>query len=323
MIKYLLGVVILIKGFIAESQTFIKKVGDIVGNQTVISVPIAPGSPTRQALIYYPDDYFKTNKTYPVYFFLHGSEEAGTDTKLTNTSLPYLIKNGLKPYNIDPISKDTIKWIIISPQCSEAGGNCSYSYPQLRYTIPYCLQNYRIDKNCVWAGGLSMGGSATFSLGMSDTSFTMTYLTGLMPMANGGYDTYLASLGKNLAYSMQHGLSLLYIIGDQDPGFNPSGYSAYNNLLAANAMPGRYFTKVIVGGTHSANVWNLPFPITARVWSTTQNAWDQMWSLRKNAVLSTPVIIPPIDTVKKEVPYPVKIIMKMSDSSCSTIWQKQ
>jgi len=324
MIKYILGLCLLVKGFIGESQTFVKKVGDIVGNQTVISVPVATGSPTKQALIYYPDDYFKdTTKTFPVYFFLHGAGEAGTDiTKVTNTSLPSLIKAGLKPYNI--VGKDTIKWIVISPQCSEPGGNCSYSWPQLRYTIPYCLQKFRINKNCVWGGGLSMGGSATFSLGMADTGWTMTYMTGLMPFSNAGWDDNLAKYGPNLAYCLKKGLAVLYVIGDQDPGWNPNAFGAYDKLMSANALPGLYRDSVIKGGTHSANVWNTPFPFTSRLWSKTQNSWDLMWSFRKNAnvVAPPPVVIPPPTNPPASLPYPVRIVVKYSDSSCQIIYMK-
>src|ERR1700759_1461684 len=77
--------------------------GTVIGNQTVIPIPIAPpGYATAQALIYYPDDYFlpqNANKRYPLFIFLHGIGEGSSSniTELTNTSLPQLIKQGLKP----------------------------------------------------------------------------------------------------------------------------------------------------------------------------------------------------------------------------------
>jgi len=325
MIKHTISILLLAGSLISQAQTFTKSSGTTVGNQKVISIPIAPGAPTKQALIYLPDDYGKTTKRYPVFFFLHGSGEASTDiSKINNTSLPYLIAQGLKPYAIDSVTKDTIKFIVISPQCSEPGGNCSYSQPQLKYTIPFCLQNYRIDTNCVWAGGLSAGGSATFSLGMADTGFTMKYITGLMPMANGGWNDNFAAFGKNLAYCAQRGLAMLYVIGTNDPGDNAIGFQAYDKLMNANAKPGRYFSKEIIGGTHSTNVWNTPFPLTARVWSTTQNSWNQMWALRRNSNVAPPVVVPPvtIPPVTTIPPYPVRILIKYSDSSCTIIWQK-
>jgi hypothetical protein len=107
-------------------------------------------------------------------------------------------------------------------------------------------------------------------------------LAGIMPMANGGYDNYLPTLGVNLVDAMKSGMAVLYTIGDQDPGYNAIGYFAYNSLMSANAQPGKYYTKVIAGGTHSANVWNPPFYLNSRIWSTKMNAWSQMWALRRN-----------------------------------------
>src|SRR6186713_1170726 len=115
----------------------VQALGTVIGNQTVVSIPIAPpGYPTAQALVYYPDDYFlpaNANKRYPLFVFLHGAGEgSGTNiAEVTNTSLPMLIKQGLKPYGIDQATGDTVKYIIVSPHCASCGAN--YSYPQLQY----------------------------------------------------------------------------------------------------------------------------------------------------------------------------------------------
>src|SRR5262249_38882663 len=115
-------------------------------------------------------------------------------------------------------------------------------------------------------------------------------LAGIMPMANGGYDDYISTLGSNLADAMKNGLTVMYTIGDQDPGYNASGYFAYNTLMGANSEPGKYITKVIVGGTHSANVWNPPFQLTSRIFNAKHNAWDQMASThRKSSTTSLQV----------------------------------
>src|SRR5258706_14370061 len=96
----------------AWSQT--QPLGAVIGNQTVISIPIAPaGYPTAQALIYYPDDYFQpanASKRYPLYVFMHGAGEGSTNniTEVENTSLPQLIAQGLKPYGIDQVTGDTV-----------------------------------------------------------------------------------------------------------------------------------------------------------------------------------------------------------------------
>lgn len=273
----------------------VQPLGTVIGNQTVISIPIAPpGYPTAQALIYYPDDYFlpaNANKRYPLYVFMHGAGEGSTNniTQVTNTSLPYLIKNGLKPYAIDQATGDTVKFIVISPHCANCGSN--YSYPQLQYTIPYLFTAYRVDTSCVWVGGLSAGARGTWSVVMGakvgDTALGKR-ITGIMPMANGGYDDYLSTLGPNLDTIARRGLGCLYVIGDQDPGYNSIGFFAYRAVMKKFSQPGKYFDSVIVGGTHSTNVWNPPFQLNTRLWSKTMNAWTQMWALRQGPVTQPP-----------------------------------
>ncbi|MBN9384755.1 MAG: T9SS type A sorting domain-containing protein [Chitinophagaceae bacterium] len=279
-----------------EAQT--KPLGSVIGNQTVIPIATAPAgyAVSAQALIYYPDDYFlpkNANKRYPLFLFLHGAGEGVSldITEVTNQSLPYLIKTGLKPYGIDTLTGDTVKFIVVSPHCAQCGG--SYSYPQLQYTMPYLIQNYRIDTTCMWAGGLSSGGRATFSMPMGNNpgdTYWGRKLAGILPMANGGYDNNISTLGGNLADAMKSGMSVLYTIGDQDPGYNAIGYFAYNSLMSANAQPGKYYTKVIIGGTHSANVWNPPFYLNSRIFNPKWNAWDQMASTHRG-VSTTPLSV--------------------------------
>jgi len=275
----------------AKAQT--QALGTVLGNQKVI--PIATNAPgyaiDAQALIYYPDDYFLTknaSKRYPLFLFLHGSGEGASTniSEVLRTSLPQLISQGLKPYGIDPQTGDTIKFIVVSPHCATCYG--SYSYPQLQYTIPYLIANYRIDTNCIWAGGLSAGGRGTFSLPMGNKvgdTLLGRKLAGIMPMANGGYDDR-TDLFPNLVTAMKGGLAVLYTIGDQDPGYNATGFFQYDALMSKNAQAGKYYPKVIVGGTHSANVWNPPFPETARIFSSSMNSWTQMWALRRTATVT-------------------------------------
>ncbi|MDO6430590.1 T9SS type A sorting domain-containing protein [Flavitalea sp. BT771] len=271
--------------------------GTVIGHQTVIPVAVAPpGYAQAQALIYYPDDYnlpANANKRYPLYVFLHGAGEGASNdiTEVNNTSLPYLIANGLKPYGIDSVTGDTVKFIVVSPHCASCGG--SYSYPQLQYTIPYLYANYRVDTSCVFVGGLSAGGSGTWSVVMGNNVPTPPQpdtvlakrITGIMPMANGGYDNAISNAGMAAALdtNLRRGLAVLYVIGDQDPGYNAIGYHTYAHADTTYGVPGRWYHTIIAGGTHSSNVWNLPFPENARVWSTTRNAWTQMWHLRKGA----------------------------------------
>src|SRR5215217_5390207 len=78
----------------------VQPLGSVIGNQTVIQVPISASNTMSQALIYYPDDYFQpanASKRYALFVFLHGTGEGSSDniTQVTNTSLPQLIAQGL------------------------------------------------------------------------------------------------------------------------------------------------------------------------------------------------------------------------------------
>lgn len=304
--KPLLPLILLIMYLLTDLRTQAQFVpnGTVMGNQTVIPIAVAPaGYGLGQALIYYPDDYnlpANANKRYPLYVFLHGAGEGMKDsiTELLNNALPKYIANGLKPYAIDTATGDTVKFIVVSPHCPSCGG--SYYYAQLKYTIPYLYANYRVDTTCVFIGGLSSGGRGTWSMVMGDalpnpaqpdTSLAKR-ITGIMPESNGGYDNAISitSLAAALDTNLRRGLAVLYIIGDQDPGFNALGYEQYAHADSTYGVPGRWFHKIIPGGAHNSAVWDQPWPLTARVWSTTMNSWTQMWSLRKGA--SVPVAPP-------------------------------
>jgi len=280
------------------SSGYTQPVGTVLGRQTVINMAYnAPGFALGYALVYYPDDYFlpqNASKRYPLYFFSPGNgENAQTNIiEVLRTSLPELISQGLNPYGIDPVTHDTVKWIVVSQHCPGCGG--SYAYPQLQYTIPYILSGQaglRVDTSCVWAGGLSGGGRATWSIPMGTTPHTDTLIgkriTGIMPMANGGFDNFMSTTNMNLDTVAKRGLGCLYIIGDQDPGWNTIGGMAYNDTMTRYSQPGKYHFRLVLGGTHSENVWNIPFPLNADVWNTGMNCWTLMWTLRKNAAITT------------------------------------
>jgi len=182
-----------------------------------------------------------------------------------------------------------VKWIIVSPHCASCNGN--YAYPQLQYTIPYLLTAYRVDTSCVWVGGLSAGGAATWSVVMGqqvgDTALGKR-LAGIMPISNGGYDNYIGTLGGNLDSILKRGLGVLTTIGSQDQGYNPLAFGTYWTHVKTNDVPGYYYDSIVAGGIHNSVVWNPPFPETARIWSKTMNSWTQMWTLRRKAVTATP-----------------------------------
>lgn len=275
---------------LCKAQTFVKPTGATVGNQTVIAIPTGPaGTSMKQALAYFPDDYAKSTRKRPLLIFLHGAGQAGNldITQLNGDGLPQLISQGLKPYGIDPATGDTIKWIVISPHCTD-NSSCSYSYAQLVYTIPYLIQQYQVDPTCVWVGGLSAGGSATWSVPMGDTVLPKL-IAGIIPESNGGWDVNInvTAFKNNLIKWAKEGGAGLYICGTQDPGYN-YGFGVYNPLMKANCQPGRWYDSFPLNLAHVPLVWQQPWALSARVWSKTMNTWTQMWTLRRNAVAAPP-----------------------------------
>lgn len=287
--KRLLTILFLIASLVGFSQGTTKPNGSVVGNQTVIPIAVnSPGFAQAQALIWYPDDYFTNpTKRYPLYIFLNGAGEGQSNdiTELTNTSLPQLIAQGLKPYGIDSLTGDTLKFIVISPHCALCGG--SYSAPQLIYTVPFLFANYRIDTTCVWVGGLSVGGSSTFSMVMFDSTLGKK-LAGIMPMANGGWDNNInvTAYRNNLDTVMKRGCGVLFTVGTLDGG-SLNNARIYRDTMVKYATPSKFFYTEIQGGGHTSAVWNPPFFLNSTIWSTTgKSAWTQMGNTRKSYAIT-------------------------------------
>ena len=124
-----------------------------------------------------PEKY-DTTKEYPVVLFLHGAGERGMDNE------KQLVHGG------DLFLKDEVRKnfpaIIVFPQCPEnsfwsnviiapdsttkmklnflAGGPPTPAMALLQKFLKYILANYRVNKDQLYVGGLSMGGMGTFEL---------------------------------------------------------------------------------------------------------------------------------------------------------------
>lgn len=256
--------------------------GSIVGKQIVIRLPIGqssqtpPTPPTCQALLWLPDDYNTTgNKRYPLYIFLHGGGESGSSniTQVTNQSLPYHIKNGFKPFSLDN-NGDTVKWIVVSPHVATST-NSSYSYPHVRWMLPWLLDHYRIDTTLMGVGGLSMGGRGTWSM-MRDANFAKR-LAFIQPMNGVGDESESLS---NFNISVQQGLGILMSSGQHDGTFTSVSNTYNNKILAAGPQPGKYFYYIVPGAAHNAAAWNPP--VTRDIdWFGGKCMWDTVLGMRR------------------------------------------
>ena len=120
---------------------------------------------------------FKSDNTYPLILFLHGSGERGSDNELQ-------LKHGASFFMSDSI---TTKYpaIVVFPQCmagmswhnaesSSTGDDKTWNFPNrhkpnkhlqlVEDLLDHLNKLYKIDKDKMYVGGLSMGGMGTFEL---------------------------------------------------------------------------------------------------------------------------------------------------------------
>ena len=105
-------------------------------------------------LAYRPKDYPGTNgQRWPVFLFLHGAGERGTDIQLAAVHGPLKrVKQG-----------EDFPFIIVAPQC--ATGTLWENEPLLQL-LNHVEQKFAVDTNRVYLTGISMGGYGTWRLGL-------------------------------------------------------------------------------------------------------------------------------------------------------------
>lgn len=105
-------------------------------------------------LVYLPKDYdAKRGKRWPLMLFLHGAGERGTNLQDVALHGPLkLAKQGRE-----------FPFLIVAPQCPN--GQDWADEPLLKL-LDHVTKNYAVDTNRVYLTGLSMGGYATWRLGM-------------------------------------------------------------------------------------------------------------------------------------------------------------
>jgi predicted peptidase len=108
--------------------------------------------------------------------FLHGAGESGTDIeKVKATGLPKLLE-----------TKTDLPFVVISPQSARGGWNAD----SLNALLDDALAKYKVDPDCVYLTGLSMGGFGTWQLGTAHPE----RFAAIAPICGGGDPTRASRL---------------------------------------------------------------------------------------------------------------------------------
>jgi predicted peptidase len=105
-------------------------------------------------LLFLPQGYEKSKQPWPLMLFLHGAQESGTN-------LASLKKNGPPKY---VETHPDFPFILVSPQYHS--GN-DWDKNVLMALLDDVIGRYRVDTHRIYLTGLSMGGSATWSLAVA------------------------------------------------------------------------------------------------------------------------------------------------------------
>lgn len=121
-------------------------------------------------LEYLPKDYkVDRNKRWPLMLFLHGSGERGADVQLVAKHGPFkLVREGRE-----------FPFIIIAPQCPLGQ---HWQVEPLMQLVDEAEKKFRVDPTRIYVTGLSMGGFATWALGVNHPE----KFAAIIPICGGG-----------------------------------------------------------------------------------------------------------------------------------------
>ena len=141
--------------------------------------------------IYYPDNYYDSDTTFPLVLFLHGAGERGSDLSLVEKhGIPKMINNG-----------EDFPFITIAPQCPK---NQWWSEPlyvkTLILLVEDIIRSNKIDIGRIYATGLSMGGYGTLAIAKERPDL----FSAIIPVC-GGMDTTDIERLKDIPIWLFHG----------------------------------------------------------------------------------------------------------------------
>ncbi len=156
------------------------------------------GSTSRQYLEYLPADYNRSNKTYPLLIFFHGSGEAASQSGGNVDA----VKNFGPPMWIDQghdmcfaVNGAQQCFIVVSPQSLDWSTNAEGVG-----MLEWAMSRYRVDTSRIYVTGLSMGGGLAWTMASAKTSTGQVVARQLAALAPIAGLTSPETLGCNIAY---------------------------------------------------------------------------------------------------------------------------
>ncbi len=118
-------------------------------NQTEQTILLG-GSKNTRYLLYLPQEYERGGEPWPLILFLHGGGEAGGDLSLVKREgLPRLLEQGKH-----------LPFVVVSPQSARK----AWSIPDLILFLDEIKRTHRVDRERIYATGLSTGAYASWLL---------------------------------------------------------------------------------------------------------------------------------------------------------------
>lgn len=236
---------------------------------------------TLSGVVFLPEEY-ETKASWPTILWFHGAGEASKDrtvSALMRNGLPKLINAGLK-----------IPYIVIALQDQYSTPSPSAVHHALQNSF---LSQYKIDKNHIYATGLSFGGGGSLAMAIAHPEYVSAVVSASPAALQASEVTALPSFAKKGV-----------------PVWFWAGTSAGDSHFLANAKD--YMSKILAAG---GQAWLTTEPVGHGPWdnlykSKTRLNGDDVYAFFNKFGKDTPVPEPPKDTpvVKKLLfTYTVKV----------------
>jgi predicted peptidase len=176
-------------------------------------------------LLFLPKNYkAKGEEKFPLMLFLHGAGERGTNlSKVAVHGPPKIVKD-----------RPDFPFIVVSPQCPNGQ---TWADDVLLGLLDEITKKYNVDENRVYLTGLSMGGYATWSLGLKNPD----RFAAIAPICGGGntLDVLLPNGNKQSALKK---LPVWAFQGGKDPIVKPEESERMISLLKEIGNPNTKLT---------------------------------------------------------------------------------